>query len=1044
MTEFSPVLVTGMHRGGTSAISKVLEGLGLDAGSQEGLIGATDSNRHGHYEVREIVDLNEEILENLEGSWLSPPRDYERLVDLAEGSFGESAREIIGRHFTNTPWFIKDPRFCLLLPFWRKVLSSSPTLITVVRSADSIAQSLYRRNGIPVEFGRELTSTYLDSLIRGSEGLSNLVISYEEALRDPKNLAELLAQFLTDNGSVVPSDKSAVVAALDQTDNHHPDSKSNEEQVKWHGKALPTSFQAKSTSKDSLMLGSALASSIRSADHYKGVAEERETALFEVHEQLNFKLEELAASQRECIDLQIQRDKALFERERALAEVESIRAFREVEVASTTYQLVALVTRIGARLAPQSSKRRILISFCLKKARRAYSAMSKAGFIKKDSTHQKFRNNDNDKNLLPVHFEIEENDAEVTLIIPVHGKVAFTARCLHSIKESKNQTKFRVIVVDDASLDSTSDYLEACSGITVISNTDNKGYLISTNLGASSADTDFIILLNNDTEVSDGWLDALIQTFARYPDSGVVGASLVYPDGRLQEAGGIIFKDGSGWNYGRFQDPDDAGFAFVRQVDYCSAACIAVRKELWDEIGGFDERFAPAYYEDTDLAFMARQLGWKVRFQPRARIVHHEGISHGNDETSGLKAHQKTNREVFVNKWAIELQSQYSNSSESVLRASNRNTEGRIFVGDYEVPQWDRHSGALRMSRILGILVELGWQVTFAPGNNHFSEPYTSELRQQGIEVVGVSESVHTYLKDKGKDFFEVALLSRPEDGSRWLSAFRTHSPKTKIVYDTVDLHVIRMERGRLLGRNDLSIESEKRIADLERGLIKASDLTLVVSEVEKDWLSEEMPDAPVLVVGNVHSEELSAAKYEERDGLLFIGSWNHLPNRDAVEFLLQEIAPDLWKQFPDLLIHLVGSDIPSSIGADDKRIISHGWVEDISKLYDQVKLSVAPLRYGAGLKGKVGESLCRGVPVIGTSIAFEGFDLGADLEKIQSDSSTGLVKAITEVYQDENLWSELASSGRKKVLSMLGEDQTTKNLQFILENIRLDKGLDL
>lgn len=162
---------------------------------------------------------------------------------------------------------------------------------------------------------------------------------------------------------------------------------------------------------------------------------------------------------------------------------------------------------------------------------------------------------------------------------------------------------------------------------------------------------DYLVFLNNDTEVRKGWLKALLDTFENNDDCGAVGCKLVYPDGKLQEAGGIIFSDGSGWNYGRGMDPNDPKFNFVREVDYCSGAALMVRKDLWDQIGGFDDRFAPAYYEDTDLCFEIRRRGYKVYYQPKSVVVHHEGVTAGTDITSGFKRYQLINREKFYEKW---------------------------------------------------------------------------------------------------------------------------------------------------------------------------------------------------------------------------------------------------------------------------------------------------------------------------------------------------------------------------------------------------------
>ena len=164
----------------------------------------------------------------------------------------------------------------------------------------------------------------------------------------------------------------------------------------------------------------------------------------------------------------------------------------------------------------------------------------------------------------------------------------------------------------------------------------NSGFIGAVNAGLERAKGRYVLLLNNDTEVLPGWLDALMRTMETEENVGVVGAQPADPDGTLQEAGGIIWRDGSGLNYGRGGDADDPSYNFVRDVDYCSGACLLVRKEILDALGGLDRRYSPAYYEDTDLAFAARKLGYRVVYQPEAKIRHAEGSSNGTDEGSGV------------------------------------------------------------------------------------------------------------------------------------------------------------------------------------------------------------------------------------------------------------------------------------------------------------------------------------------------------------------------------------------------------------------------
>ncbi|HKI21109.1 MAG TPA: glycosyltransferase family 2 protein, partial [Isosphaeraceae bacterium] len=218
---------------------------------------------------------------------------------------------------------------------------------------------------------------------------------------------------------------------------------------------------------------------------------------------------------------------------------------------------------------------------------------------------------------------------DVSIVIPVYNHVRDTVACLESIKGSRPDATYEVIVVDDGSSDGTQKILSRIEGLVTIRNPRNEGFIGSCNRGAAAARGEHIVFLNNDTTVTEGWLDALVATFRNMPGTGLAGAKLIYPNGRLQEAGGVIWRDASGWNYGRGDDPDHPRYNFTREVDYCSGACIMVPRDLFHELGGFDRSYSPAYYEDTDLAFKIRHAGHKVIYQPMARIIHHEGLTSG-------------------------------------------------------------------------------------------------------------------------------------------------------------------------------------------------------------------------------------------------------------------------------------------------------------------------------------------------------------------------------------------------------------------------------
>ena len=253
---------------------------------------------------------------------------------------------------------------------------------------------------------------------------------------------------------------------------------------------------------------------------------------------------------------------------------------------------------------------------------------------------------------------------EVSIIIPCYNGVGLTRSCLDAVAATLPCSRHtEVIVVDDASTDGTGAMLArwARTGhkLRVLRNSRNLGFLRSCNRAARAARGEIIVLLNNDTRPTPGWLTALLRTFEDHPDAGAAGGKLVFPDGTLQEAGSLVFRDGSAANVGRgARNPDHPLFNYVRQVDYCSAALLATPRRLFLELEGFDPRYVPAYYEDTDYCFKLRDKGYSVYYQPAAKVIHHEGASCGTDLTRGVKRHQVVNREKFCKRWKLALEGQ--------------------------------------------------------------------------------------------------------------------------------------------------------------------------------------------------------------------------------------------------------------------------------------------------------------------------------------------------------------------------------------------------
>ena len=625
---------------------------------------------------------------------------------------------------------------------------------------------------------------------------------------------------------------------------------------------------------------------------------------------------------------------------------------------------------------------------------------------------------------------------DVSIVIPVHNQWALTAGCLHSIATDFAAVGFEVIVVDDASSDETPEALGQVVGVHVVTLLENQGFIAAVNAGIAVARGRYIVLLNNDTICAPGWVDALVRTAESDDTIGVVGAKLVYPDGRLQEAGGVIWRDASGHNYGRDQDPDDPAYGFVRDVDYCSGACLLVRRELLVTLGGLDTRFTPAYYEDTDLCFAAREHGYRVVYQPAAVVCHLEGASNGTDVTTGIKHYQVVNQQKFRDKWADALLRQREPAPERPRLSSWRAPAGRALVIDHQIPMPDHDSGSLRMSEILQILSDLGLAVTFVPQNGIVIPRYRDALLERGIEVLRGPGDLDPYLAQVGTEL-ALVVMSRPTVAWANYPMIRSLVPEATIVYDTVDLHYLR-ERGR--ADVEAGVDA-KQNADFHYGmeltLANLTDQTWAVSPAERDALLGENPDLNVAVVPNVHRDEPPGLPFEQREGILFVGNYAHLPNRDAARWLVEEILPLVRAELAGVQLHLVGSSPTDEIRAlAGDGVIVHGWVPTLDELYRRVRITVAPLRFGAGQKGKVGESMAFGVPVVTTPIGAQGFELRPSVDAMIAETAADLAEAIAGTYRDRSLWSELAANARETVSLGYSPDSIRRTIGGILTEL--------
>jgi len=632
----------------------------------------------------------------------------------------------------------------------------------------------------------------------------------------------------------------------------------------------------------------------------------------------------------------------------------------------------------------------------------------------------------------------------VSLVMPCHNGRAMTEACLRSLLETlPPELDSEVIVVDDHSTDGTSAMLQRWAKrdarLKLLRNKKNLGFVDTCNRGARAATRDMLVFLNNDLVLLPGWLEPLLTVFRDHADAGVCGGRLIYPDGTLQEAGGVVFCDGSAMNFGR--DSASLGgalFNILREVDYCSGALFATPRALFQALGGFDRRYRPGYYEDTDYCFKVRDAGRKVYCQPESAVVHREGGTAGIDVAKGMKRYQVVNRGKFLARWKDHLVHQPLRparedfAAQLTLSVRGAETRRRALVCAL-LPQPDRDSGSRRVFDLLVFLQESGWAVTFVSHHETVDPRYARILQQRGIPVFFGSSRWMKELIAAGD--FDLAVFGLWHIAEPHVPAWRTLSPKTRIVVDSIDLHFLRLARGRFSSSGkQLDAEYASEMIR-ELNTYKAVDAVLTVSPKESGLINDFLADAGLAhAVPDNEDMPVSRVPLADRKGIVFVGCYHHEPNVGAVEYLCKEILPRL---SPSLMmkhpVYIVGDGLNAKVrafGQDLPNVRMVGWTPSVLPYISQARISVIPLRYGAGTKRKVLQSLMLGTPAVSTSIGAEGFGLQDGRDILVADDPGLFAQRITQLLEDDSLWRTLARSGRKRIEKLHGREAARRSLE--------------
>jgi GT2 family glycosyltransferase len=610
----------------------------------------------------------------------------------------------------------------------------------------------------------------------------------------------------------------------------------------------------------------------------------------------------------------------------------------------------------------------------------------------------------------------EVDAPDVSIIVPVYNQVPFTLACIDALLAHESRHSFEILVGDDASTDATAAALaDPIRRVRHIRHPANLGFVRNCNATAAQARGRYVLFLNNDTQVLPRWLDELVGTLEADPAIGLAGSKLIYPDGRLQECGAIVWRDGSAWNVGRLADPRRPEFSYLRDVDYVSGASIALRRDVWESLGGFDEAFVPAYAEDADLAFRVRDRGLRTVVQPLSQLLHFEGVSSGTDLGCGAKAYQVENLRKLHARWAHVLSGHRDNADSPELE-KERGVAKRVLFVDHCTPTPNEDAGSLVAFEVMQAFRAHGYKVTFVPEDNfaHMGAD-TRDLQRIGIETIyHPAYSRMPAFLDARQDPFDVIFLHRFGVGEAHMQALRRKFPRARIMFLNADMHHLRESREAELSGDARAAAKAAETRRRELGVVAGADVTLVHSDFELALLRRELPGARITLFPLIHDPVAEVAPLAGRDGVCFVGGFRHPPNADGIRWFVDAAWPLVLREIPDAKLYIVGSHMPPDVEALGERpgVEATGFVADLPAFLDRRRASVAPLRYGAGAKGKVAASLAQGLPAVCTPVAAEGMGLEPGTNVLVGDAPDALAAHLVCLLRDDARWHALSDAG--------------------------------
>ncbi len=629
-------------------------------------------------------------------------------------------------------------------------------------------------------------------------------------------------------------------------------------------------------------------------------------------------------------------------------------------------------------------------------------------------------------------------EPEVSVILVLFNRAELTFLCLRSLLAHSNMP-MELIVVDNNSTDHTASLLARLRGARVVSNTRNVGFVHAANQASSHATGKYLLLLNNDAIPAPYTLSHAAQTLKADPSVAAVGARIVLLDGTLQEAGSIIWNDGSCLGYGRGDRPDSSTYLFRRDVHYCSAAFLLVQRLIFERLGRFDETFRPGYYEESDFCMRVRQAGYRIVYEPDAVVFHYEFASSLSSRDAVRL--QKKHRLLFFDKHRELLRQHLPAKAPNILKARHAgNYRGRILFLDDRVPQRALGSGFPRALEIVRTVNALGYLVTLYPMTEPVVDAHTmySDLPRE-VEVIEKAGNANLpkFLLQYRR-YFDHVFVSRPHNMRTLREALLKKPgllPGTQIIYDAEALFAVRDATKAALNGVRPNATDLERLLEPEVALARTASTVVAVSEREANIFAQHGL-CNIHTLGHCIKPRLQEKPFELRRDILFVGGMHDddTPNADSIMWFLQRVWPLIRSRRPDMRLHIVGSRVSPMIwamGTDEVRV--HGFVADTCSLYGQCRLFIAPTRYAAGIPYKVHEAAAYGLPTVATTLIAEQLGWRHNEELLSADSPPDFSDCCLRLHSDPQLWRRIRSNAVKRIRSDCSPDAFQSAIQAVL-----------